>query len=270
MMYSSHVSWSSPVSPVPSELYPSLAFDSLFESQGNKTHISVLDHVREQLSDVSRKVSHADRAKLDEYATSIRDVEQRLVKLQQRPEQPANGAEAAKLQRPSDGIPNQIDEHSRLMCDIIALAFQTDRTRVATLLLTNNLSGQVYPFLGLRQDHHNFSHNWQNKEFASITRFWVEQYAYLVKKLESIPEGNGTVLDNSCILLANEQWTAHNAPKVPLLVAGGLSGTLETGRTLDYEMSKERKLSAMYLSLLDRLGAPLPRFGDAKDLLAEL
>jgi hypothetical protein len=156
------------------------------------------------------------------------------------------------------------------MCDIIALAFQTDRTRVATLLLTNNLSGQVYPFLGLRQDHHNFSHNWQNKEFASITRFWVEQYAYLVKKLESIPEGNGTVLDNSCILLANEQWTAHNAPKVPLLVAGGLSGTLETGRTLDYEMSKERKLSAMYLSLLDRLGAPLPRFGDAKDLLAEL
>ncbi len=270
MMYSSHVSWSSPVSPVPSELYPSLAFDSLFESQGNKTHISVLDHVREQLSDVSRKVSHADRAKLDEYATSIRDVEQRLVKLQQRPELPASGAEAAKLQRPSDGIPNQIDEHSRLMCDIIALAFQTDRTRVATLLLTNNLSGQVYPFLGLRQDHHNFSHNWQNKEFASITRFWVEQYAYLVRKLESIPEGNGTVLDNSCILLANEQWTAHNAPKVPLLVAGGLSGTLDTGRTLDYEMSKERKLSAMYLSLLDRLGAPLPRFGDAKDLLAGL
>ena len=103
-----------------------------------------------------------------------------------------------------------------------------------------------------------------------ITRFWVEQYAYLVKKLESIPEGNGTVLDNSCILLANEQWTAHNAPKVPLLVAGGLSGTLETGRTLDYEMSKERKLSAMYLSLLDRLGAPLPRFGDAKDLLVGL
>jgi hypothetical protein len=270
MMYSSHVSWSSPVSPVPSELYPSLAFDSLFESQGNKTHISVLDHVREQLSAASRQVSHADKAKLDEYATSIRDVEQRLVKLQQRPNQPTTGTEAPKLLRPADGLPNQIDEHSRLMCDIIALAFQTDRTRVATLLLTNNLSGQVYPFLGLRQDHHNFSHNWQNKEFASITRFWVEQYAYLVKKLESIPEGNGTVLDNSCILLANEQWTAHNAPKVPLLVAGGLSGTLQTGRTLDYEMSKERKLSAMYLSLLDRLGAPLPRFGDAKDLLAGL
>ncbi|MCA9033150.1 MAG: DUF1552 domain-containing protein, partial [Planctomycetaceae bacterium] len=207
MMYSSHVSWSSPVSPVPAELYPSLAFDSLFESKGNRAHISVLDHVLEQLNDVSRKVSHSDRAKLDEYTTSVRDVEQRLVKLQQ------NAADeqdrpVTKFERPADGTPNQIDEHSQLMCDIIALAFQTDRTRFATLLLTNNLSGQVYPFLGLRQDHHNFSHNWQNKEFASITRFWVQQYAYLVKKLDSMQEGDGTVLDNSCIMLANEQWTA--------------------------------------------------------------
>ena len=267
MMYSSHVSWSSPVSPVPSELYPSLAFDSLFESKGNRAHISVLDHVLEQLNDVSRKVSHSDQAKLDEYATSVRDVEQRLVKLQQQPDEGLNRPEATKLQRPPDGLPNQIDEHSRLMCDIIALAFQTDRTRTATLLLTNNLSGQVYPFLGLRQDHHNFSHNWQNKEFASIARFWVQQYAYLVKKLDSVPEGNGTVLDNSCIMLANEQWTAHSAPKVPLLVSGGLSGTLQTGRTLDYENAKDRKLSSLYLSLLDRLGAGLPQFGNATDQL---
>ena len=121
------------------------------------------------------------------------------------------------------------------MCDIIALAFQTDRTRIATLLLTNNLSGQVYPFLGLNVDHHNYSHGWQNKEFASITRFWVEQYAYLVRKLDSMQEGDGTVLDNSCIMLANEQWTAHSAPKIPLLMSGSLSGALQTGRTLDYE-----------------------------------
>lgn len=270
MMYSSHVSWSSPVSPVPSELYPSLAFDSLFESRGNKTHISVLDHVREQLNDVSRKVSPADRAKLDEYATSIREVEQRLVKLQERPAEAKPESGRSQILRPADGIPNQLDEHSRLMCDIIALAFQTDRTRIATLLLTNNLSGQVYPFLGLRHDHHNFSHNWQNTEFASITRFWVQQYAYLVKKLDAIPEGDGTVLDHSCIMMANEQWTAHNAPKVPLLLSGGLSGSLQTGRTLDYEKSRERKLSSMYLSILDRLGAPLPQFGDANDLLAGL
>jgi len=267
MMYSSHVSWSSPVSPVPAEMYPSLAFDSLFESKSNRTHISVLDHVLEELNDVSRKVSQSDKAKLDEYATSVREVEQRLVKLQQ---QPADEPErpAPKFQRPADGLPNQINEHSRLMCDIIALAFQTDRTRFATLLLTNNLSGQVYPFLGLRKDHHNFSHGWQNKEYASITRFWVEQYAYLVKKLDSMPEGEGTVLDNSCIMFANEQWTAHSAPKVPLILSGSLSHSLETGRSLDFEQAKARKLSALYLTLLDRLGAPLPAFGNANEQLA--
>jgi len=267
MMYSSHVSWSSPVSPVPAEMYPSLAFDSLFESKSNRTHISVLDHVLEELNDVSRKVSQSDKAKLDEYATSVREVEQRLVKLQQ---QPADEPErpAPKFQRPADGLPNQINEHSRLMCDIIALAFQTDRTRFATLLLTNNLSGQVYPFLGLRKDHHNFSHGWQNKEYASITRFWVEQYAYLVKKLDSMPEGEGTVLDNSCIMFANEQWTAHSAPKVPLILSGCLSHSLETGRSLDFEQAKDRKLSALYLTLVDRLGAPLPAFGNANEQLA--
>ncbi|MCA9049353.1 MAG: DUF1552 domain-containing protein [Planctomycetaceae bacterium] len=266
MMYSSHVSWSSPVSPVPAELYPSLAFDSLFESKGNRTHISVLDHVLEQLNEVSLRVSQSDRAKLDEYATSVRDVEQRLVRLQEssRDEQ---DRPATKSERPADGTPNQIDEHSRLMCDIIALAFQTDRTRIATLLLTNNLSGQVYPFLGLRQDHHNFSHSWQNPEFASITRFWVEQYAYLVKKLDSMQEGDGTVLDNSCIMLGNEQWTAHNAPRVPLVIAGGLSGMLRTGRTLDYEEAKDRKLSGLFMALLDRFGTPLPQFGNADDQL---
>lgn len=267
MMYSSHVSWSSPVSPVPSELYPALAFDSLFESKGNRAHISVLDHVLEQLNDVSRNVSLSDKARLDEYATSVREVEQRLVRLQQRPDEQPDRPESAALHRPPDGLPDQIDEHSRLMCDIIALAFQTDRTRIATLLLTNNLSGQVYPFLGLRQDHHNFSHAWHEQEYASITRFWVQQYAYLVKKLDSIQEGDGTVLDQCCIMLANEQWTAHNAPRVPLLVAGSLSGSLQTGRTLDYDNASERNLCSLYLSILDRMGTPLPAFGSATEQL---
>lgn len=267
MMYASHVSWSSPVSPVPSELYPSLAFDSLFESKGSRTHISVLDHVLEQLGDVSRRVSQTDKSKIDEYTTSVREVEQRLVRMQERGLDETSDQNVLNGQRPADGLPNQIDEHSRLMCDIIALAFQTDRTRFATLLLTNNLSGQVYPFLGLNVDHHNYSHGWQNKEFASITRFWVERYAYLVQKLDSIQEGDGTVLDNSCIMMANEQWTAHSAPKVPLLISGSLSGTLKTGRTLDYESAQNRKMSSLYLSLMDRMGVTLPNFGNSDERL---
>ena len=272
MMYSSHVSWRSPVSPVPSELYPSLAFDSLYESTSSRTQLSVLDHVLEQLNDVSRKVSYADKAKIDEYATSVHEVEQRLAKMQKNATSAAVelSAEERAALRPSDGIPNQIDEHSKLMCDIIALAFQTDRTRIATLLLTNNLSGQVYPFLGLRKDHHNFSHGWKNKEFASITRFWVERYAYLVRKLDSMPEGDGTVLDNSCIMLANEQWTAHNAPRIPLVLSGGLSGALKTGRSLDYETAKERKMSSLLLSILTHMGVPKSEFGNASEPLVGL
>jgi hypothetical protein len=265
MMYASHVSWSSPVSPVPAELYPSLAFDSLFESKGTRSHVSVLDYVRDQLSDVSRKVSRADQAKIEEYASSIREVEGRLNRLQANDKDAAN--DARKAQRPPNGLPTQLDAHARLMCDIIALAFQADRTRIATMLLTNNLSGQVYPFLGLRDDHHSFSHSWQGKEFASITRFWVEQYAYLLGKLAATQEGNGTVLDNCCIMLANEQWTAHSAERVPLLVGGGLGGTIATGRSLEFEKSQNRKFSSLLMTVAGHMGLALDKFGDATEKL---
>jgi hypothetical protein len=268
MLYSSHVSWSSPVSPVPAEMYPSLAFDSLFESQGSRTHLSVLDHVLDQLQDVSRKASTADRAKIDEYTTSVREVEQRLAKLNKTANEEAGISDKVKSLRPADGLPNQLDEHAKLMSDVLALAFQTDRTRIATMLLTNNLSGQVYPFLGLRDDHHSFSHSWQGKEFASITKFWVEQYAYLLKKLDGMQEGSGTVLDNCCIMLANEQWTAHDAPRVPLLIGGEMGGALKTGRSLDYESAKERKLSGLLMTIMERMGAPVPKFGGASEPLA--
>ena len=265
MMYASHVSWSSPVSPVPAELYPALAFDSLFESRGNQSHVSVLDHVREQLNNVSRKVSRSDKAKIEEYATSVREVETRLSRLQANDKDAAS--DALKAKRPPNGLPSQLDAHARLMCDIIALAFQADRTRIATMLLTNNLSGQVYPFLGLRDDHHSFSHSWQNKEFASISRFWVEQYGYLLAKLASTQEGDATVLDNSCIVLANEQWVAHSAEKVPLLMAGGLGGAFATGRSLDFEKSQNRKFSSLLMTIADRMGLKLDSFGDSTQAL---
>ncbi len=196
-------------------------------------------------------------------------MEARLQRLQSRQQEESDAPETL-ANRPADGLPTQLDEHSRLMCDMIALAFQADRTRIATLLLTNNLSGQVYPFLGLRKDHHSFSHGWKGKEFAAISRFWVEQYAYLLGKLDSMPEAGGTVLDNSCIMLANEQWTAHSAPKLPLIVGGGLGGTLKTGRSLDFEGSKQRDVSGLYLGIMDRMGVSLPAFGSATERLSEV
>jgi len=267
MMYASHLSWRSPVTPVPAEMYPAMAFDSLFESKGSAAQRSVLDHVLGQLQSVAGGASHSDKAKIDEYTTSVREVEQRLAKLQAQPGATAETTAALKAQRPADALPGRLDEHVRLMCDVIALAFQADRTRIATLLLTNNLSGQVYPFLGLRDDHHSFSHNCNGKEFAAITRFWAAQYAYLLSKLDGMQEGDGTVLDNCCVMLANEQWTFHNAEKVPLVLGGGLGGKVKTGRTLDYTKSKDRKMCSLYLSILDHLGMPLPRFGDATQQL---
>jgi hypothetical protein len=264
MMYASHVSWSSPVTPVPAELYPSLAFDSLFERR-NRTHASVLDHVREQLGEVTRNASRSDQARIEEYANSIREVESRLARLQAHSAGGAN--DSVRSQRPANGLPARLDAHARLMCDIIALAFQTDRTRIATLLLTNNLSGQAYPFLGLQGVHHGFSHEWQGPAFASITRFWVEQYAYLVTRLAAIREGDGTVLDNSCIVMANEQWTAHTTERVPLLMAGGLGGAFRTGRSLDFEHSQNRKFSSLLMTLSDRMGLRFDRFGDSADPL---
>jgi hypothetical protein len=263
MMYASHVSWSSPVSPVPAELYPSLAFDSLFECKGSRTSVSVLDKVREQLGEVSRGVSSSDKARIDEYANSIREVEGRLAKLKE-----IEGvSDGIKSQRPANGLPNRLDDHARLMCDMIALAFQTDRTRIATLLLTNNLSGQAYPFLGFQGVHHGYSHNHKGKEFQAITRFWVRQYAYLLEKLASTQEGDGTVLDNSCVILANEQWTAHTTERVPLLMAGGLGGNIRTGRSLDFETSRNRKFSSLLMTVSNRMGLKFDRFGNSTEQL---
>src|SRR4051812_7119367 len=140
MAYSSHISWQSATSPVPMEVYPSLAFDSLFENRGSRRNQSILDRVREEAAGLSRRVSAGDRAKLDEYLTSVREVERRVVPMRAEKEQAdARAADRGKplvtMTRPDNGLPEDIREHMRLMCDLIALGFQTDKTRIATLLL---------------------------------------------------------------------------------------------------------------------------------------
>jgi hypothetical protein len=268
MVYASHISWQNSDSPVPIELYPSLAFDGLFGNKTGKLQGSILDHVLEQAKDLRRTVSGSDQVKLDEYLTSVRETEQRVRKLQAKPQDETAAKEAS--QRPADGLPNDLREYARSMCDVIALAFQTDRTRIATLLLSRDLSGQVYPFLGIRDDHHSYSHSNTEAEYKKIVKFHVEQYAYLVSRLASMQEGDGTILDNSCIQFISEHWDAHNSNQLPVILAGGLGGTLQTGRTIDYMPSgnDRRKLCGLYLALLDRMGLELREFGDATERLA--
>lgn len=269
MVYASHISWRNSESPVPIELYPSLAFDTLFGGRGGKLQGSILDHVLEQANDLRRKVSASDQVKVDEYLTSVRESEKRVRRLQAQPaEQTASGKDLSK--RPADGLPGDLREYARAMCDIIALAFQTDRTRVATLLLSRDLSGQVYPFLDIRDDHHSYSHSNTGPEYKKIVKFHVDQYAYLVERLASMQEGDRTVLDNSCLLFISEHWDAHNSNQVPVVLAGGLGGKLETGRTFDFlnAGNEKRKLCSLYLSLLDRMGIERTEFGDANERLA--
>lgn len=277
MAYSSHISWQNADSPVPMEVYPSLAFDSLFENRGTRRTQSILDRVKEDASSLSQKVSGNDKAKLDEYLTSVREVEKRIERMrgdQAKAEKNAQGKDmpVAFMKRPDNGLPEDIREHMRLMCDITAMAFQTDKTRVVSLLLCRDLSGLFYPFLDVRMAHHSASHEDLSDGYERITRYYCSQLAYLATKLQAMPEGEGSVLDNSCLMLLSNMWSGnhHDSTRLPILTVGGLGGALETGRVLSYvgKKDEERKVCSLYLSLMDRMGVKLPHFGDADERLA--
>jgi hypothetical protein len=279
MAYSSHISWQNATSPVPMEVYPSLAFDSLFDNHGSRRMQSILDRVADHAAHISRQVSGADQARLEEYLTSVREIEKRIERARSDKQHADESAErkgrsAALMPRPDNGLPEDIREHMRLMCDIIATAFQTDKTRVATLLLCRDLSGLFYPFLDVRTAHHPASHNDMSDDYEKVSRYYVSQLAYLAGRLDSMPEGPGSVLDNCCLMFVSNMWSGsrHDSTKVPLLLVGGLGGTLETGRVLDYQDKgdENRQLCSLYLSLMDRMGVELPQFGDADTRLADL
>jgi len=277
MAYSSHISWQTPDSPVPNEVYPSLAFDNLFENRGSLRNMSILDRVKGDAETLGLAISSSDKAKLDEYLTSVREVEKRVDGMRKNKDKADDLAKHRNrpvftMDRPANGLPEDLREHARLMCDIIAIAFQTDKTRVATLLLARDLSALYYPFLEVREGHHSASHNNTSDGYERIARFHLSQLAYLATRLDSMPEGNGTVLDNSCLMWINNMWIGrkHDNTRLPLVLAGGLGGALETGRTLDYLQAGDdnRKLCSLYLSIMDRMGVKLDRFGDAETRLA--
>jgi hypothetical protein len=209
----------------------------------------------------------------------VREVEKRVAGMRKTKDQADDMAKqrnrpAFTMERPADGLPEDLRDHTRLMCDIIALAFQTDRTRVATLLLARDLSALYYPFLEVREGHHSASHNNLSEGYERIARFHLSQLVYLATKLDAMPEGNGTVLDNSCLMFLSNMWAGrkHDNTRLPLVLAGGLGGTLETGRTLSYLDSAEadRKMCSLYLSIMDRMGIRLESFGDADTRLERL
>ena len=274
-VYSSCVSWRSATHPLPKEVNPKLVFERLFGSgadadrqKRDAQRKSILDFVRADTSDLQKRLSRHDQRKLDEYFTSIRDIEQRIERAATLPE-----VKTPEYAKPS-GIPGDFPEHLRLMCDLLVLAFQADVTRISSFVFTNEGSNRPYPFVGVSEGHHDLSHHGNDatkkQKIRDINKFHVTQLAYLLQKLKAVPEGDGTLLDHCMIAYgsANSDGNAHNHDDLPILLAGKGGGTIKTGRHVRFP--KETPLSNLWLSMLERMDVKLPFLGDSTGALAGL
>ncbi|MBM3831380.1 MAG: DUF1552 domain-containing protein [Verrucomicrobia bacterium] len=282
MLYSSHISWSSPTTPTPLELYPALAFDRLFKDAATPGDKSVLDAVLADASSLRRNISPADQRKLDEYLDSVRDVEKRIENAGQRGEVQGWRPTLAKpdIARPADGIPQDIGEHMRLMCDLLVLGFQTDTTRITTLKLNNDHSALRFPNLPSVQQkgngidymiHHLLSHS-DGEDWLKVNQFFMEQLAYLARKMDAIQEGPRTLLDNTMLMHCSSMMAGarHDNDQLPVVLLGGAGGRLKGGRALDYKDKPDRQLCRLFLSMMDKMDVRPKTFGDAKAPLAEV
>jgi hypothetical protein len=217
--------------------------------------------VREDSRDLNNKLGKSDVRKLDEYLSAIRDIEMRIERAEKLP--PVKTPEYAQ----PTGVPADFAEHIRMMCDLMVLAFQADVTRVCTFVLANEGSNKPYPFINVAEGHHDLSHHGNEEakkaKIREINRFHTQQLAYLLEKLKATPEGDGNLLDHSMIAYGsgNSDGNAHNHDNLPILVAGGGCGTLNTGRHLRFE--KETPLNNLWLSLLNRMEIDVAQVGDS-------
>ena len=277
--YSYNISWKTESTPMPAEVHPRLAFDRLF-TNGRKGETaesrvrrerhqrSILDFVMEDANRLKANLGYTDRRKLDEYLTAVRELELRI-------EQSEKFAAALpQYAKPTAGIPKDYEQHIRLMFDLLAIAFQTDTTRVSSFILAHDGSDRAYPFIQVPEGHHSLSHHGNDEakkqKIAKINRFHITQFAYFLEKLKSIKEGDGTLLDNCMIVYGSGigDGNQHNHDNLPVLLAGKGGGAIQTGRHLRFE--KETPMANLYLSMLERMGTPVERLGDSTGLLAEL
>lgn len=274
-VYSSTISWRSATTPVPKINNPRLIFERLF-STGNDAdrarrecnRRSILDFAREDAASLQGNLGANDRRRLDEYLTAIRDIEERIERAARLPEPPR-----PEMRQP-EGIPTNHQEHIRLLCDLLVLAFQADITRVSTLVFANEGSNRPYPFIDVREGHHDLSHHGNDagkkRKIATINRFHISQFAYMLERMKNIREGDGTLLDNCMIAYGsgNSDGNAHNHDDLPVLLVGRGSGTIRAGRHVRY--ARNTPLNNLWLSMLDRLGTGVDALGDSTGRLANL
>jgi hypothetical protein len=283
MIYGSCISWTSDTKPATKEIYPARVFDLLVGRSGDRRiDRSILDQVLEDARHVQRQISASDSLKLREYLDSIRDIEQRIARAARdgrlegdRPDTPP-----AQFARPGEHLPQEVPSHMRLMMDLIVLAFQMDKTRVATCMLNNDLSQMNFGFLdGVEGSLHlDLTHNGRDPQreamYLKTNQFHVAQFAHLIRRLQQVPEGEGRLLDHCLLMCCSNLFDGdkHEADEMPIVLAGQGGGALKTGRVLDYSTraADDRRACSLYLSLMERMGVPRAQFGDADRALAEL
>ena len=285
MIYGSCISWTSDTRPAMKEIYPARVFDLLTgDGTGRRIDRSILDHVRDDAKHIRFRIDSGDRGKLDEYLESIRDIEKRIDRASYGGRLEGRGWNPTltepNMPRPADPLPQEVPDHMKLMMDLIALAFQMDKTRIATCMLNNDLSQMNFGFLDGVQGslHLDLTHNGRDPRLEAMylktNRFHVQQFAYLAKRLKEIDEGGQSLLDSSLLLCCSNLFDGdkHEADQMPMLLAGRGGGSLETGRILDYlgRPNPQRRACNLYLSLMERMGVSLPRFGDTDQRLAGL
>lgn len=271
--YSSNIAWRDAETPIAKEVNPRLVFERLFgngndsETRESRTRRdllrqSILDYVMEDASKLKGQLGRHDQRKIDEYFTSVREIEQRLVRF----ENVESTALLAGASRPT-GIPLDYGEHIRLMGDMMVLAFQADLTRVCTFMFANDGSNRSFHQIGIDEGHHDISHHGGNpakkEKKRLIDRYHAEQVAYVLKKMASIREGDRSLLDNSFIVYGAgiSDGNRHNHDDLPVLVAGKGGGTVQTGRHITYK--DFTPMNNLYVSMLDRVGVKIDSLGDS-------
>ena len=276
-VYGSHIAWSGPTTPVAKELNPRLVYERLLRStkpatNSAKDDLLLLDEVRADAKQLREKLGAADRQRLDEYLSGVRSVEERVGragKIRQTHWKPRARIDSSA---PPEEVPKLHAEHVRLMLDMIALAFQSDTTRIATFMFGNAVSNQNFSFLeGVTGAHHSISHHMNDadklRQYQLINRWHVEQYGYLLNKLHSMQEGERSVLDNSMILLGAglRDGNKHDPHNLPLVLAGRAGGRIAAGQHFTYD--KDTPLANLWHTMLNAFGAPVERFADSTGLL---
>ena len=276
MLYGSNISWATDTKPATKEIYPARVFDLLVgDGRGRQSDRSVLDEVLADANDLKRRLSRSDSQKLEEYLESVRSIETRIEHAgkEGRLEGWQPTLTSPNMARPGDALPQDVPIHMRLMLDLIVLAFQMDKTRIATCMLNNDLSQMNFKFVeGVRGALHlDLTHNGHTPALEAMylktNQFHMQQFTYLVERMKAIDEGGTSLLDNSMLMLVSNLYDGdkHGADQMPIVMAGKAGGAMSTGRVVDYNGKGDdnRRACSMYLSMMDRMGVHLDRFGDS-------